>query len=121
MMDYHLRCKATDRVPLRDAFIALGVLVLAEDGSLIAPEGALDIIGPLRNQANTDWVRIGGEVAHHYNLRLPYDLRQRIIQLAAEGNATAQALIANRVRFFARVDVQSGEDASVDVPKRVFL
>lgn len=124
MNSYYLRVKASDRVPLKNALIALGVMKeVTVDGvtSLIVDgDGGYDVIGPVRNQLDTDWVKVGGEVAHHYNLRLPYDLRQRIIDLAAQGNATAQTIIANRARFFARIG-GTGIDEPPEFPKRVWL
>lgn len=120
-MDYLLRCKASDRVLLRTAFIAIGVLEINGQGDLQAvPPGALDTIGPMRNQLGTDWVRVGGEIAHHYNLRVGYDLRQKIIDLAAQGDATAQVIIANRARFYAKIGGNL-KDTAPDAPKRVFL
>jgi hypothetical protein len=118
--DYYLRVKASDRVPLRNALIALDVMEVVDGNLIVKGPGGYDVIGPLRNMDDTDWVKVGGEIAHHYNLRLPYDLRQRIIDLAAEGNTTAQTIIANRARFYARIG-GGGIDEAPEFAKRVWL
>ena len=118
--DYHFRVKAVDRVPLRNAFVALGVITW--DGSqmnVIGP-GAVETVGPIDDWQNPGTpIMSGGAVLHHYNLRLPYDLRQLIIDKAAQGDVTAQTIVANRARFYSKLS--NGLDVLADIPKRVWL
>jgi hypothetical protein len=123
IFDYHFRVKANDRTLIRNAFVGIGVLqILGPD--LVPVDGTTttyDPIGPIPDWQNPgQFIKaLDGQILHHYNLRTTFDLRQRTIDLAAQGNTWAQQIIANRDQFFSKIS--NGQEILADMPKRVWL
>lgn len=120
MPDYALRVKASDRIPLRNALVNLGIANW--DGTTLSfnYNGHYDDIGPIEDWQNPGTpLKLAGEVLYHYNLRIDLDLIQFIIDQAAAGNATAQAVKANHAKYYAKMN--GGLPTLPDTPKRVWL
>ena len=120
MPDYALRVKASNRVPLRNALVNLGIANW--DGVTLTFNygGNYDDIGPIVDWTNPpNFVMSGGEVLYHYNLRINLNLVPYIQNLASQGNATAQAIVASPAQYYAAVF--GGQPVLPTIPKRVWL
>jgi hypothetical protein len=107
MEDYYFRVKASDRVEMRRLLNALNVIKI-RDGEIVPHRDGdswVDI-GRLDNWQNPNqFVKdpVSGEVYWHYNLRTAINVRRRIKDAVAEGNADAIALNSEKGRWYARV------------------